>query len=104
MKIKIILLSLVLFVVASCAKQQDLSNCLTGEPDSFFPGLIHGLISPIAFISMLLGDDVTIYSANNDGKWYALGFIIGTGGFTKLIDFIKDIFKEKKDDKSNKKL
>lgn len=102
MKIRIIGFSILLVIIASCAKSQDLSNCLTGERDSFFPGLIHGLISPLAFVSMLLGDDVTIYSSNNDGKWYALGFIIGTGGFTKLIDFIKDIFKEKKNEKSNR--
>lgn len=99
MKIKTMLFA-ILLVVGSCAKQQDLSNCLSGQPESFFPGLIHGLISPIAFLSMLLGDDVTIYSANNDGKWYALGFIIGTGGFTKILAFIKDTFKTKKDEKS----
>lgn len=107
MKIKImkntILLFLILLVIVGCAQQQDLGECLKGEPESFFPGLVHGLISPIAFVGMLMGDDVTIYSPNNDGKWYALGFIIGTGGFTKLIDFIKDLFRDKKVKKSTSK-
>ncbi|QXP65759.1 hypothetical protein [Polaribacter sp. AHE13PA] len=100
MKNKILFIA-ILLIITSCAKQQDLTNCLTGEPEGFISGIIHGLISPFAFISMLFNDDVIIYSSNNDGKWYALGFIIGTGGFTKIISFVKDFFKTNKNKESN---
>jgi hypothetical protein len=30
---------------------------------------------------MLFRDDVTMFAQNNNGAWYALGFLIGSGGW-----------------------
>ena len=30
---------------------------------------------------MLFRDDITVYAQNNNGAWYAFGFLIGSGGW-----------------------
>ena len=30
---------------------------------------------------MLLKDNVSVYATNNNGAWYAFGFLIGSGGW-----------------------
>lgn len=43
----------------------------------FLAGLWHGLIMPITFIISLFDSGVRIYEANNNGRWYEFGFVIG---------------------------
>lgn len=74
----LILLSLML---TSCADRETVDNCLTGYTYGFFGGLWHGFIAPFDFIGMLIWDDVTMYAQNNNGVGYALGFLIGSGGW-----------------------
>ena len=40
-------------------------------------GIAHGALMPMAFPSLLMGRDVPIYSANNTGRGYKIGYIIG---------------------------
>jgi len=40
-------------------------------------GLAHGALMPMALPSLLLGKDVEIYSANNSGRLYKIGYTIG---------------------------
>jgi hypothetical protein len=42
-----------------------------------FMGVMHGALMPIAFPSLLLGEDVPIYSSNNTGRTYKIGYISG---------------------------
>jgi hypothetical protein len=35
----------------------------------------------VDFVIMLFKDDVTMYAENNNGAFYALGFLIGGGGW-----------------------
>jgi len=90
-------------ILSSCAEKQAIQECVEGHPAGFLEGIFHGLISPASFVLMLFEDNITVYATNNSGKWYALGFIIGTGGFTKLISWIKDFFGGDKKSKTNKK-
>jgi len=77
-----ILLVVILFVVvASCANKESVESCLTGHTYGFWGGLWHGIIAPIDFIGMLFRDTVTLYAQNNNGAWYAFGFLIGSGGW-----------------------
>lgn len=78
-----ILILLVLFVlfVSGCAKSEDIEQCLTGHKYGFFGGLWHGFIAPFDFIGMLFSDRITMYAQNNNGGFYALGFLIGSGGW-----------------------
>lgn len=70
---------LVLFT--GCAHNEVISQCLTGHTYGFFGGLWHGFIAPFDFIGMLFKDDITMYAQNNNGGLYALGFLLGSGGW-----------------------
>jgi hypothetical protein len=50
-----------------------------GEAAGFFPGLWHGIISPVTFLISLFTDDVNIYEVHNNGNWYDFGFVLGAG-------------------------
>jgi hypothetical protein len=40
-------------------------------------GILHGALMPVALPSLLLGRDVPIYAALNQGRIYKLGYIAG---------------------------
>jgi len=73
--------SVFIILLSSCANKEVVDQCLTGYKYSFLGGLWHGIIAPVDFIISLFRDDVTVYAQNNNGAWYALGFLIGSGGW-----------------------
>ncbi|MCB2196212.1 MAG: hypothetical protein KQH79_10140 [Bacteroidetes bacterium] len=72
---------LVVVLITSCANKEIVDECLTGHSYGFWGGLWHGIIAPFDLIAMLFRDDVTVYAQNNNGAWYAFGFILGSGGW-----------------------
>ena len=46
-------------------------------PAGFWAGFWHGLICPITFLFSLFDDGVRIYEANNKGRLYEFGFVLG---------------------------
>jgi hypothetical protein len=74
------LLSLIL-LLSGCAQNETVKQCLTGHTYGFFGGLWHGFIAPFDFIGMLFNDKITMYAQNNNGGLYALGFLLGSGGW-----------------------
>jgi len=40
-------------------------------------GCMHGALMPMALPSLAMGNDVEIFAANNNGRGYKLGYIIG---------------------------
>lgn len=81
-KIVLIVLAVTLLVIiSSCANREVVDSCLTGQKYGFWGGLWHGIIAPIDFVVMLFKDDITMYAQNNNGAWYAFGFLIGSGGW-----------------------
>lgn len=74
------LLAAIVFITG-CAKSEVIDQCLTGHEYGFFGGLWHGFIAPFDFIGMLFNDNITMYAQNNNGGLYALGFLIGSGGW-----------------------
>ena len=75
-----IILSLVI-IITGCAQNEAVKQCLTGHTYGFFGGLWHGFIAPFDFIGMLFNDKITMYAQNNNGGLYALGFLLGSGGW-----------------------
>ena len=69
------------FILTSCADNEIIDQCLTGHKYGFFGGLWHGFIAPFDFIGMLFSDEITMYAPNNNGGLYALGFLLGSGGW-----------------------
>jgi hypothetical protein len=68
-------------ILASCANKEIVTPCLTGHTYGFLGGLLHGFIAPFDLIAMLFRDDITVYAPNNNGAWYAFGFLLGSGGW-----------------------
>lgn len=71
-------------IISGCANKESVDACLHGHTYGFWSGLWHGIIAPVDFIGMLFRDDVSVYAQNNNGAWYALGFLIGSGGWGVL--------------------
>lgn len=74
-------LILIMITTTSCAHRDIVTSCVSGEPYGFWSGILHGLIAPFDLIAMLWRDDLTVFAQNNNGFWYAFGFIIGSGGW-----------------------
>jgi flagellin-like protein len=76
----IILIAFIL-MLSGCANSEVVTGCLKGHTYGFWGGLWHGIIAPIDLIAMLWRDDVSVFAQNNNGIWYAFGFILGSGGW-----------------------
>jgi hypothetical protein len=70
-----------LLVITGCARREDIELCLKGHTYGFFGGLWHGFIAPFDFVAMLFNEKITMYAQNNNGGLYALGFLLGSGGW-----------------------
>ena len=77
----ILLLFATLLVLPGCANKEVVTECLKGHPYGFWGGLWHGIIAPIDLIAMLWRADVSVFAPNNNGIWYAFGFVLGSGGW-----------------------
>jgi hypothetical protein len=81
---KIILLFFVFFgliILSGCIEKEAINSCLKGHTFGFLGGLLHGFLAPFNLIGMLFWNNTTVYAENNNGFLYALGFIIGSGGW-----------------------
>lgn len=69
---------LILLVVIGCVTRGliYLSNRTPG-PAGFLRGMAHGALMPCALPNLLVGNDVTIYAAENTGRTYKLGYTVG---------------------------
>jgi hypothetical protein len=72
---------IVVVILTGCAQSEVVSTCLSGHTYGFFGGLWHGFIAPFDFIGMLFNNKITMYAQNNNGGLYALGFLLGSGGW-----------------------
>ena len=68
-------------LLSGCAHSADVTKCVNGQPYGFWSGLWHGIIAPIDLVVMLFNKDITFFAPNNNGAWYAFGFLIGSGGW-----------------------
>ncbi len=76
-----LLLFLGLLLFSGCANKEDVQACLDDKTFGFWNGLWHGIIAPIDLVAMLFRDDVSVFAENNNGAWYAFGFLLGSGGW-----------------------
>ena len=52
----------------------------SGKRAGFGLGVVQGALMPLALPNLAVGNDVTIYSENNTGRTYKLGYTIGVNG------------------------
>lgn len=74
--------------LTSCADNGLVNGCVEGHVYGFWGGLWHGMILFWDLIGMIFWDDVTVYAPNNNGGWYAFGFVLGVGSLTPAIKMI----------------
>lgn len=77
-----LIVTLAVFALGGCA--DSVHAVVECAPDchtyGFWGGLWHGMIAPFDFIGMLIWpDDVALYAQDNNGGWYAFGFVLGSG-------------------------
>ena len=72
---------ILILLVTSCVNKEFIEPCLDGRTFGFWGGLWHGVIAPFDLVLMLFREDITVYAQNNNGAWYAFGFLIGSGGW-----------------------
>jgi hypothetical protein len=70
-----------LLFLSGCANKEVVTECLKGHTYGFWGGIWHGIIAPVDLVLMLFRDDVTFFAQNNNGAWYAFGFLLGSGGW-----------------------
>jgi len=80
-KLVVLLIVLSVIILSGCANNESVKLCLTEHTYGFIGGLWHGFIAPFDFIGMLFNDKITMYAQNNNGGLYALGFLLGSGGW-----------------------
>lgn len=67
--------------LTGCAYKETADQMISGHTYGFWSGLLHGFIAPFDFIGMLFSDRIVMYAPNNNGAWYAFGFLLGSGGW-----------------------
>jgi len=78
----------VITILSGCADVQNVKSCLVDHEYGFWGGLWHGMIAGFSFIGSLFSDDIAVYARNNNGGWYDLGFVLGTGSLGAVISWI----------------
>jgi hypothetical protein len=68
-------------MLSGCAHKETVEQMIDVHTHGFWSGLLHGFIAPFDFIGMLFSDRIVMYAPNNNGAWYAFGFLIGSGGW-----------------------
>lgn len=69
-------LALALFVGTASGAAMRWESRRTAPP-GFYRGLLHGALMPLAWPTLLLGRDQSIYSIPNSGRTYKLGYSLG---------------------------
>ena len=75
-------LTVLLLALAVGASLKHVSASLerVGHPAGFSRGLVQGALMPMSMPNLIAGQDITIYSQNNTGLTYKLGYTAGVNG------------------------
>ena len=72
-------------LLTGCADAEpNVALCLEGHTYGFWGGLWHGFICFWSFIGSLFIDEIAVWAPNNNGAWYAFGFLLGAGCFVRI--------------------
>ena len=86
-KSKLLTLLLIVFAItiSSCAHHVDKSCIISNNPDGFFVGFFNGFTIFFTFLIKIFNNDTLIYSIDNTGIGYDLGFILGISAYSSLL-------------------
>jgi len=75
--IRIASIILLAFVIGWTLNRISLRLDRSQRPAGFARGLMQGAMMPAAMPNLIVGHDVAIYAANNNGVFYKLGYTMG---------------------------
>jgi hypothetical protein len=75
--LRIALILLVAYAIGLGLNRISTSLDQRPEPAGFAQGAVQGALMPCTLPTLLMGHDVTIYSSNNNGVFYKLGYTVG---------------------------
>ena len=75
--LRLMMLLVVAFSIGAGLNRLGAALDRVGHPAGFPRGVVQGALMPMALPNLLFGKDVTIYSANNTGVGYKLGYTTG---------------------------
>lgn len=78
--LRVVLVLVVTVTLGSAVLQASKTVGSNRSPVGFTHGVFHGALMPCALPALLLGQDVAIYAAHNDGRGYKLGYTVGVNG------------------------
>ena len=67
-------------IIGATLKHVSASLERAGHPAGFARGVLQGALMPMSMPNLLAGQDLTIYSQNNTGLSYKLGYTAGVNG------------------------
>ncbi len=68
-------------ILSGCAHNETVGQLADSHTHGFWSGLLHGFIAPFDLVGMMFSDRIVMYAPNNNGAWYAFGFLAGSGGW-----------------------
>jgi hypothetical protein len=77
---RIVLVLLVAVAIGMVLNRVAASLERNGRPAGFSRGMLQGALMPMSMPNLLVGRDITIYSLNNTGINYKLGYTLGVNG------------------------
>jgi len=80
-----VLIVVTMLLFTGCAASVNVEECVVNQPYGFWGGLWHGIIAPFSFLLSLLDQSVSMYAVHNNGGFYDLGFVLGSGILAKII-------------------
>lgn len=77
---RLLTLAVLGFVIGWTLNHAEIYFARQQEPAGFLRGVVQGALMPIAMPNLIIGNDVAIYAANNNGRMYKLGYTMGVNG------------------------
>ena len=74
---QILLFSILAIVLSSCAEAGPHIVDGVNVPYGFWSGFLHGFIAPFTSFLNMLDSNIVVYSNNNTGCGYTIGFVFG---------------------------
>jgi hypothetical protein len=77
---RVAVIMLIAFVVGLTLNRIEAVLKRNAQPAGFGRGVIQGALMPMSMPNLIVGHDITIYSLNNTGISYKLGYTAGVNG------------------------
>lgn len=75
--VKCVVMSIFIAILASLQGWAARNSYKPEQCADFKTGLLHGVLMPASFPTLVMGHDIPIYAPNNTGKNYKIGYLLG---------------------------